>query len=324
MNPQASVIIANYNSRKFIEACLESLTQSNTVTPAEIIIIDNNSTDGSREWLRSISQGNKKMPLRIIFNDKNVGFARAVNQGVKEAKEKYVVVLNNDVRLAKNWFPIMEKAIFQWVGKKAAAYGGVVLNKDGQRVESLGLRYCLSGRAENIGNGLAWKQAQQKHKQWLEAPHPVFGINAAAAVYYRPAFLALGGFDERFFAYLEDIDLALRLWNSRWKTILVPQARAFHLGGATSRKMGNLRQRMAVRNWYFLLAKNYPGLVLRRWLAAIIMERARNFAYLIRSTRLQQWPVTLKWCFQNLLKLPAIWRQRKPLARLTEAGGKYL
>ncbi len=256
--------------------------------------------------------------IKTILNKTNLGFAKAVNQGARLARGDYILVLNDDVRLAPDWLAEMEKTIKSRKGKKVAAYGGVILNGSGKRLESLGLRYNMAGRAENTGNGELWVKAQKKYQRWLAAPHFILGPNGAAAVYRRDIFLKLGGFDESLFAYLEDVDFALRLWNSRWQAVFVPGAKAFHFGGATSGKMGNLRQRMAVRNWWWLLIKNYPLRIFWKHGPEILLERMRNAAYLIKNTKKGEWPATLKWCGQNLLKLPAIWKQRKPLPRLAK------
>ncbi len=256
--------------------------------------------------------------IKTIFNKTNLGFARAVNQGAKAARGDYLLVLNDDVRLADNWLANLELILWQYRQQRVAAFGGIVLDRTGRRVESLGLRYFLPGRAENIANGWKWSEARKKFKAWLKKPHLADGLNGAAVVYRRDAFLAAGGFDERFFAYLEDVDLALRLRERGWQMLFLPQLVAYHQGGATSRKMGNLRQRMTVRNWWWLLIKNYPSRTWRRYWWPILLERGRNFSYLLKTTPLKLWPATFWWLAKNLLELPTIWRTRKPLSWLAK------
>ncbi len=276
---------------------------------------DDESRNNQHNDIFSIPQG---ITIKTIFNKTNLGFAKAVNQGAEAARGDYLLVLNDDVLLADNWLANLGPVLLEYRKQRIAAFGGVVLDRTGRRVESLGLRYFLGGRAENIANGLKWPETWQKFRAWLEKPHPVDGLNGAAVVYRRDAFLAVGGFDERFFAYLEDVDLALRLREKGWKMSFVPQLVAYHQGGATSQKMGNLRQRMTVRNWWWLIIKNYPGQVWRRCWWPILLERGRNFSYLLRTTPLKLWPATFWWLVKNLLELPTIWRTRKPLSWLAK------
>ena len=243
-----SIIIPNYNGAQFLSDCLNSLDLSN-----EIIIVDNASKDESLSKIKELKHSLKIENCKLKINQINLGFAKAVNQGIKMAKNDYVVVCNNDLIVAKNYFSLISQAIKDY--PDYAVYVGTVLNKEGTHFESQGLKFYYSGKCENIRNG------EPYHRNCDPATAgeaiPVWGASAALVVYKKEIITKIGMFDERFFAYEEDVDLALRLHNSGYKTLLVPQALSYHLGGGTSGKMGNFREKQDFKNWIRLISKNY-------------------------------------------------------------------
>ena len=112
----------------------------------------------------------------------------------------------------------------------------------------------------------------------------VWGSSGAVVVYNKKILKKNGLFDQHYFAYVEDVDLAFRLQKNGYKTLLIPQASAFHLGGGTSNKMGNFRAKQTFKNWIYFIQKNYTTKELISNLPKIIIERLRNFSYLIKST----------------------------------------
>lgn len=268
-----------------LQECLASLPAG-----IEIIIIDNNSTDGSKKYLKSLRL--KAKGLKLIFNNKNFGFAKAVNQGISKAKNDHLVVLNNDVVLGKTWFSEMTKAITKYKTRKIAAYFGKVISLKDRKIESTGLNYKIYGKSENLKNGSAEKV--------------IFGAPAVATVYYRPALLKNGLFDEDFFAYLEDVDLALRLNSAGWKTVYLPKAVAYHYGGQTGDPLG-IRKRLTARNWWFIFIKHYPIGVFLKNLPQILIEQGKIIAGF-------QNPFDVLWLIKELvIKFPKTVKKRKPL-----------
>jgi GT2 family glycosyltransferase len=117
----------------------------------------------------------------------------------------------------------------------------------------------------------------------------------------------VGFFDEDFFAYLEDVDLSLRLQNAGWKTLCVPQAIAYHLGGGTADRMGDLRYRLVARNWWFIILKHYPARTFFRRFPEIIIEQSKNLVA-VRNVKGMLWVVK-----ELLIKWPKIIKKRKPI-----------
>ena len=188
--------------------------------------------------------------------------------------------------------------------RRIATYFGTVLNWEGTRVESTGLQYWIKGKAKNRDNGRKLKVKSEKFKVKEEF---VWGAPASLVVYYKPALEEVGLFDEDFFAYLEDVDLSLRLRAAGWKTLYVPQAVSYHWGGATADRVRNLRYRLVARNWWFIILKHYSFGVFLRNFPAILVEQAKNILSVGGL-------VGILWVVKELLlKCPRILGRRKPI-----------
>lgn len=306
--PNFSIIIPNLNGSLLLENCLSSLIKAIKKLPKsnfEIILVDNASTDNSIQIFSDLCTDYQNT---IILNKRNYGFAKAVNQGITKAKYDYVILCNNDIKFDSNWFIEITKSIAK--KPKYTCYFGLVLNHDGSKIESTGLKYYWRGKAENVGNGKPYTKELKNNSTLV----PIWGASASLVAYKKDIIQKIGGFDENFFAYEEDVDLAFRLKKSGHKTLFVPQAISYHLGGATSSKMGNFRAKMDAKNWILLIAKNYTFKQILKHLPQIIEERLRNFSGLCKQTiKIYKWksiwilPASLIEVYgQVLLKLPKI------------------
>ncbi len=277
-----SIIIPNLNGEKFLLTCLESLAKNiqraKSVSEFEIILVDNNSSDNSCQYFLDFCLDNK-IKFQIIKLPKNYGFAGAVNRGVEVAKSDWVLVCNNDLKIADNWLVLVSKSM----NSKFAAITGTVLNYDGSRFESQGLKFFYSGKCDNISNGQPFLKSNLSNLKSI----PIWGASAALTLYNKKIFDQVGCFDEDFFAYEEDVDLALRLHNLGYTTLYVPKALSYHLGGATSSRMGNFRHRMDAKNWIYIIAKNYTKKEFWQNFFPIIEQRLRNLSGLIKNTPLK-------------------------------------
>ncbi len=295
-----SVIIPNLNGEEYLLNCLTSLQKSTdfSKTKIEIILVDNASTDTSPEIFTTFCQKHK-IKHQLISLTKNYGFAAAVNRGVASTKSDWVLVCNNDLKMDKNWLKYLTDTITQNKDPKLAAITGTVLNYSGTHFESQGLKFYYSGKCDNINNGKKFSSTSLKN---YSSNHLIWGANAALTAYNRQIFNQVGAFDEDFFAYEEDVDLALRLHNLDYKTLYIPLAISYHLGGATSRKMGNFRHRMDAKNWFYIIWKNYSKQEIRDNLFSIIEQRLRNLSGLIKNTPLKDIPRDLYHTYSEVFK----------------------
>jgi len=323
-----TIIIPNYNGAIFLFDCLYSLYQSIKFTSAnfEIIIIDNHSIDNSLEIIKNFfdQYRSTKLSTKVISLPKNTGFAKAINLGISKAKYSFVVPYNNDLTINPNWFELIIKAIKENKNKKVVTFFGTVLNKTGDKYESQGLKFFISGKCQNISNG---KNFSTKDLKNYSSNVLVWGTSAALVVYQKNIIQKIGGFDQDFFAYEEDVDLALRLVKFGYKTLYVPKAICYHLGGGTSNQMGNFRARMDAKNWLFIIIKNYSLKDIFSNLPKIIEERLRNLSYLIKTTiksyklkSIYYLPASIiKTYSQVFLKLPKMINKRKQLQKLLKS-----
>ena len=279
--PSFSIIIPNLNGQLYLSTCLNSLLSSLKtahINNFEIILVDNASTDNSVNLFSKLTQLHTSS---IILNKKNHGFAQAVNQGVAKAKYDYVVVCNNDIKLHQSWFKYIQRNIQK--KPNYSTYFGLVLNQDGTKIESTGLKYYWRGKAKNIGNKLPYNPKNIAKLKIVNCKL-IWGASASLVVYQKNIFKKVGGFDQDFFAYEEDVDLALRLSQLGHKTLFIPTSISYHIGGATSSKMGNFRNMMDAKNWIYIIVKNYSLAKFIKYFPKIIEERLRNLSGLIKQT----------------------------------------
>lgn len=298
-----SIILPNLNGEEYVLDCLESIKKAIDMAKieVEIILVDNASTDTSPKIFTTFCQKNK-IKHKLISLKKNYGFAKAVNRGVKASKSDWILVCNNDLKMDKNWF-LHTSRILERQSTRAlshlVAITGTVLNYDGTKFESQGLKFYYSGKCDNISNGKTFSSKALEHQS---TSVPIWGASAALTLYNRKIFTKLGGFDEDFFAYLEDVDFSYRLNKAGYKTLYVPKAISYHLGGHTSDKMGNFRQKQTVKNWIYFIAKNYSKKEFWQNFFPIIEQRLRNFSGLIKNTPLQDIPRDIIRTYGEVIK----------------------
>ena len=189
-----SIVIPNYNGKHFLEDCLRSVFAQD-IEDQEVIVVDNGSTDGSLEYL------NAYPGVRTIAMDKNYGFCGAVNAGIKAAKSDYVILLNNDTEVDKNFAKELLNAI-RADEKIFSCSSKMVQFHDRTRMDDAGDYYCALGWAFGRGKGGLVEN--------YDEPVDIFAACAGAAIYRKKMLESLGCFDEDHFAYLEDIDLGYR------------------------------------------------------------------------------------------------------------------
>jgi GT2 family glycosyltransferase len=242
---QVSVVIVNWHSEDLLALALAALNKQ-TVAPGRVVIVDNGSS--GELPLDQYSLG----PISVMRMAQNEGFAAGNNRAIQqEVNSEWVALLNPDAIPEPNWLEQLMNAAERY--PDVSAFGTrQLMEEDHALIDGLGDVYHVCGAAWRDGHG-------QTNDLLPAEPREIFAPCAAAALYKRAALLEAGGFDEDFFCYFEDVDLGFRLRLLGHKTMLVPDAIVYHLGGATS---GGRQSDFAVyhgqRNLVWTYFKNMP------------------------------------------------------------------
>jgi GT2 family glycosyltransferase len=261
-----AVVIPNWNGRELLPACLDALDRQ-TLAPSETIVVDNGSTDGSLEWLA-------ERGVRVVELGRNTGFAFAANRGIEAAGADSVALVNTDVVPATDWLERAAAALDAHPEAASVATKMVDMRDPGV-VWDAGDFLRRDGVTEQRGRGAPDDGA-------FDAAGEAFSACAGAALYRRAAVLEAGGFDERFFAYLEDVDLGLRLRLGGWTCRYEPAAVARHAGGASSERLDWPVESWVERNMLLLVAKAFP----LRWAPLVAYRQVGRLWHAARERRL--------------------------------------
>jgi hypothetical protein len=222
--PLVSIIILNYNGKKFLEFCLRSVL--NTHYPNfEVILVDNASTDDSIK-LAEERYGNVPV-LIIVKNDSNLGFAAGNNEGISYGKGEYVLFLNNDTVVEPNWL-IELVSVMESDAKIGAAQSKLLSLADKRTIDSAGDFVDYYGLSIRRGS---WGEEDKGQYDRIEE---IFSARGAALIVRRKILAEIGAFDADFFLSYEDIDLCWRIRLNGNKIVFVPKSRVYHIGGATT------------------------------------------------------------------------------------------
>lgn len=256
MGQLVSIVLVTWNSAPYLRRCLEGL-RLQTHEPRELIVVDNGSTDDSVALVEADA-------TRVIRNASNRGFSVAVNQALAVAEGTFVLLLNPDCYLQPDYVERLVRAL-ESAGSAYGAATGLLIRASGTEIEptseidSMGIRMTRSGRHLDLGQGQPLDVAQLPGREAFE----VFGVSGAAAM-FRASFLrdvTIDGqvFDEDFFAYREDADLAWRGRVLGWRALCEPAAVAYHVRRVTPEARRELPADInmhSVKNRFLLRIKN--------------------------------------------------------------------
>lgn len=267
--PRTSVIVVAYNSGPNLQRCVDALA-AQTDQDFELILYDNASPDPGDRATRLPANG------RLIQAEANTGFAGGVNRAVAASASPYIALVNPDAFAEPDWLERLVAAIES--RDDVAAVGSLQVMADAPvRLDGLGDVMHASGLPYRGGFG----GPVPEKLTFAE----VFGPCAAAALYRRDAFEAVGGMDERFFCYVEDVDLAFRLRLAGWRCAVEPAARVAHVGSASTGRHSAFTVFHGARNRLWALVKNMP---------------------------LALWPVVLPYHLAALSALTLAWLVKRP------------
>ena len=266
--PSVALVVPTYNGAHFLEECLDSVAGLDyPAERLETIVVDNGSTDGTRELLA------RRYPsVRVVALSENTGFAAAVNAGARAADADCLALANNDMRLDAAWLRELTAAYEPEEGVRCVA--GLILDAQGERVDFADAYLNFYGMGGQGGFGEPVDAVAVEDGREL-----LFACGGSMLV-DRALFLDLGGFDESFFAYFEDVDFGWRLWLTGHRVRLAARARSFHHHHGTAGVFAKAQRAVLYdRNALLMLVKNlgeanlYPILA-----AALVLTSERALA----------------------------------------------
>ncbi len=299
-SPLISVVIPNYDGARFLERCLRALAIQ-ARKDFELLIVDNASTDDSIETASRVCP-----QARVLRLERNLGFAGGANAGLAASRGDWVAILNNDTEVAGDWISACTAAIERH--PDAAFFACRILEMERREtVYSAGDCYLRAGIGYRRGQ-------EQPDRPAYDREIAVFSACGCAALYRRTLLAELNGYDERLFAYLEDLELALRIQLLGYVGYYIPQARVYHLGAATSGgEFSPMGVRLRTRNSILLLLKSVPASILLRTIPMILAAQAWWLLRVVRNGRLACY---LRGVGQAMSLIPSIYRSRRRLRRL--------
>jgi GT2 family glycosyltransferase len=248
--PSCSVLIPNVNGKELLPDCLTAL-RAQSFDDFEVILVDNGSSDGSVAFVR------ESFPeVRVIEQGANYGFAKAMNVGIEASRGEYVVPLNYDTQPAADWLAELV-ACMERHPSAAAAGSKTLLMRDNRLVDGAGDVMDWTFLPYPRGHGELDSERFQQEVQ-------VFSVSGAASIWRAEALRDIGVFDEDFVSYYEDVDLGFRARLLGYECWYAPHSVALHVRGAWSGGRSEFTFFHPVKNRWFMIVKNVPGLLLAR------------------------------------------------------------
>jgi GT2 family glycosyltransferase len=266
VSPCLTVVIPNWNGKRFLSLCLSSLHRQ-TFKDFEVVLVDNGSSDGSVELVE-----HDFPEVRVVRHKENKGFSAAVNAGIEACQaEEYVALLNNDTEVHPGWLEALVGAAERH--PEAALFASKLVDfHDRRLLDGAGDALRRSGLPYRIGHG------EMDHGQF-QSEALVFGACAAAALYRRSLFEEIGSFDEDFFSNCEDGDISFRAQLAGHRCVYVPGAVVYHIGSAsTGGKRSETNVRLGTQNGINLLVKNLPASLAWRMLPSLLAGQLSRLA----------------------------------------------
>ena len=307
--PLISTIVLNWNGRAYLPSCLQSIKRQ-TYSNIEMILVDNASTDDSVEAVRNCFSD-----LRLVLNPKNIGYGEGNNRGIREARGKFVFLLNSDTEIGDDCVELLWRCIEtdQAIGVTTPK---IVLYDRREIMDAAGLTIYPDGLS--IGRGRL--EPQEKYDRTEE----VFFGSGCASLYRKEMLEEIGLLDPDFFAYAEDTDLGWRARLAGWKAYYVPQAIVYHHHSKTLGAYSSRKAFLVERNRIWVAWKNFPLPLLLLWPfytllryfyqgAGVLLRKGAPGKFGQESSSLLLIPILVKAYASGLKGLPSMLRKRKQI-----------
>lgn len=279
-----AVVILNWNGLKLLKEFLPSV--ANFSRPAQVYLADNASSDTSVAWTTA------NFPqVKIIQLSKNYGYAGGYNQALKEVKEEFCILLNNDVKVPKNWIlPIIQ--LIEENNNIAAIQPKI---KDYKKPDYFEYAGAAGGLIDYFAypycRGRMFNQIEKDEGQYNQIQE-IFWASGACLGIRKSVFYEVGGFDEDYFAHMEEIDLCWRMRNAGFLTYYTPKSEIFHLGGGTLNTLNPRKTFLNFRNSLYNLVKNAPSRnIYIKLLLRLILDGFAAFYFLFQLKPMHFWAV---------------------------------
>ncbi len=302
--PFFSVLIVNYNAGEYLERCLKAL-RAQSFDAFEAIIVDNNSQDNS---LFHCHEHLSDPRIQLIRMPHNVGFAAGNNRGASVSRGEWLVTLNPDAFPSPDWLSELSAATQKY--SAADMFGSTQINaRSPTELDGVGDAY--------LAIGIPWRGGMGHPVETAPQDYETFAPCAAAAAYRASSFRQVKGFDEDFFCYVEDVDLAFRLRLMGSKCIQLKNAQVYHIGGATSDAAGSFARYHGIRNLIWVFVKNMPAAIF--WLMLPLHVLALLVLF-VKAVHRGNASVTSKAILDGVRGLPPVWLQRRKIQAVRRAS----
>lgn len=295
-SPTISVIIPHLNGKQHLDDCLGSLRRQ-SFQEFEVLLVDNGSTDGSQTFLRE-----HYPEVWLIELETNHGFTGACNAGYEASNGEIIILLNNDTEVDSKWLQAIVEA-FDRSPRVGSIASKMLLFDQRDILHTAGDYYRLNGIPGNRG---VW---QQDHGQY-EQEEVVFSACGGAAAYRRQMLQEIGFLDDDYFFSCEDVDLAWRINLAGWQVLYLPTAIVYHKLKASGTTGAN-SSFYDGRNFLYLIWKNYPSGLLRRYWPEILVAQLHIALDAVRSWRGPAARARLRGQMAGILGLAKMWSKRR-------------
>lgn len=288
MIKDVAVVILNWNGLNHLKEFLPSVVNHTNDAIAAIYIIDNASTDGSVQFIKDVYPA-----IKIVINTQNGGFAKGYNDGLKQINAKYYLLLNSDVEVTAGWLePLYHKMessltiaacqpkVLDYKSKSYFEHAGAA----GGFIDKFGYPFCRGRLFHHIEKDLG------QYNSDIE----IFWATGASMMIRASLYQQQNGFDETFFAHMEEIDLCWRLKNEGHQIFFVNNSVVFHLGGGTLSTISPNKTYLNFRNNLYLLYKNLPDRFLHRTIFARMVLDGLAFFHFALSGKMNHARVIIK------------------------------
>lgn len=306
-HPKVSVVIVNWNGGELLQRCVADLARQ-TCMPHEVIVVDNASSDGSAQAVAAAFPS-----VRVVEAGSNLGFAAGNNLAARLAApdSSWIALLNPDAFPEPTWLQALLDAALG--NPEFAIFGSRLVDAQSRELlDGIGDSYHLSG--------LVWREAHgQPVQPDLLVQKEIFSTCAAAGLYRRDVFDAIGGFDEDYFCYVEDVDLGFRYRLLGHRCLYVPGSVVYHVGSALTGKRSDFCIYHGHRNLVWTFVKDMPAPLFWPLLPLHLVLNLFSLAYFT----LQGQGKAIWRAKRDAVKgLPAVWRKRRVVqaGRLASAG----